>query len=261
MMTPVILYDLIIGLSLALQVFTPAYILTGGGERAAGPDNSLLTFVYLIYRQAFQFGQMGYAAAVSVVLFVTSILLAVAVFRWATRLGLLRGAMTGVDATADRAEPLPHEGAGPRRFLSRSVVPRIVALLVRGHLSSRLLLDGRQRPEDPQEGTRVPPTLIPETWVWQNFSDAVNFIPFFLFAVNSLIITLGITIGSVLSNTLSPTASHGSTGLGANALFYLCLATIFLPYPVILVALFDIFGRLPAFGIQGSDRGSTRSCR
>jgi multiple sugar transport system permease protein len=83
LMTPVILYDLIIGLSLGLQVFTPAYILTGGGERAAGPDNSLLTFVFFIYRQAFQFGQMGYAAAVSVVLFLTSVILAIIVFRWA----------------------------------------------------------------------------------------------------------------------------------------------------------------------------------
>jgi multiple sugar transport system permease protein len=83
LMTPVILYDLIIGLSLALQVFTPAYILTGGGERAAGPDNSLLTFVFFIYRQAFQFGQMGYAAAVSVVLFVISLIIAGIVFRWA----------------------------------------------------------------------------------------------------------------------------------------------------------------------------------
>ena len=83
LMTPVILYDLIIGISLGLQVFTPAFILTGGGERSAGPDNSLLTFVFFIYRQAFQFGQMGYAAAVSVVLFVISLVLAAAVFRWA----------------------------------------------------------------------------------------------------------------------------------------------------------------------------------
>lgn len=83
LMTPVILYDLIIGLSLGLQIFTPAYIITGGGERAAGPDNSLLTFVYFIYRQAFQFGQMGYAAAVSVVLFLITLVLAVVVFRWA----------------------------------------------------------------------------------------------------------------------------------------------------------------------------------
>ena len=66
-----------------LQVFTPAFILTGGGERAAGPDNSLLTFVFFIYRQAFQFGQMGYAATASVVLFITSLILAIVVFRWA----------------------------------------------------------------------------------------------------------------------------------------------------------------------------------
>lgn len=84
LMTPVILYDIIIGLSFGLQVFTSAYILTGGGTRgAAGPDNSLLTYVYFIYKQAFQFGQMGYAAALSVVLFVVSLLLAGAVFRWA----------------------------------------------------------------------------------------------------------------------------------------------------------------------------------
>jgi multiple sugar transport system permease protein len=83
MMTPVILYDLIIGLSFGLQVFTPVYILTGGAGGGAGPDNSLLTYVIYLYKQAFQFGQMGYAAALSVVLFLTSLVLAAAVFRWA----------------------------------------------------------------------------------------------------------------------------------------------------------------------------------
>jgi multiple sugar transport system permease protein len=82
-LTPVILFDIIIGISLGLQIFTSAYILTGGGERAAGPDNSLLTIVYEIYRRAFSFGQMGYAAALSVVLFLISLVLAVLVFRWA----------------------------------------------------------------------------------------------------------------------------------------------------------------------------------
>jgi multiple sugar transport system permease protein len=84
MMTPVILYDLIIGLSFGLQVFTSAYILTGGGRTAAGADNSLLTYVFYLYKQAFQFGQMGYAAAMSVVMFVVSLVLAMAVFKWAS---------------------------------------------------------------------------------------------------------------------------------------------------------------------------------
>jgi multiple sugar transport system permease protein len=83
LMTPVILYDLIIGLSFGLQVFTSAYILTGGGRTAAGADNSLLTYVFYLYKQAFQYGQMGYAAAMSVIMFVVSVILAAAVFRWA----------------------------------------------------------------------------------------------------------------------------------------------------------------------------------
>jgi multiple sugar transport system permease protein len=82
-MTPVILFDIIIGISLGLQIFTSAYILTGGGQRAAGPDNSMLTIVYEIYLRAFSLGQMGYAAALSVVLFLVSLVLAVVVFRWA----------------------------------------------------------------------------------------------------------------------------------------------------------------------------------
>jgi multiple sugar transport system permease protein len=83
MMTPIILYDLIIGLSFGLQVFTSAYIITGGGRTGAGADDSLLTYVFYLYKQAFQYGQMGYAAAMSVVMFVVSVLLAAAVFRWA----------------------------------------------------------------------------------------------------------------------------------------------------------------------------------
>jgi multiple sugar transport system permease protein len=83
LMTPVILFDVVIGISLGLQIFTSAYILSGGGQFGAGADNSLLTIVYEIYRRAFSFGQMGYAAALSVILFLISLVLAVVVFRWA----------------------------------------------------------------------------------------------------------------------------------------------------------------------------------
>jgi multiple sugar transport system permease protein len=82
LMTPVILYDFIIGISFGLQVFTSAWILTGGGGFGAGPDNSLLTYVYYLYKQAFQFLSLGFASAMSVVMFVVSLLLAGAVFRW-----------------------------------------------------------------------------------------------------------------------------------------------------------------------------------
>jgi multiple sugar transport system permease protein len=86
LITPVILFDLIYGTILGIQIFTPAYVLTGGtsggGAYTAGPENSLLFFVYYLYKNAFQYSDMGYASALAWVLFVISVLLALAIMRW-----------------------------------------------------------------------------------------------------------------------------------------------------------------------------------
>ncbi|HEY3194218.1 MAG TPA: sugar ABC transporter permease, partial [Candidatus Dormibacteraeota bacterium] len=86
LITPVILYDLIYGTILGLQIFTPAYILaggtSGGGAYTSGPDNSLLFYVFYLYKNAFQYSDMGYASAMAWVLFAISIGLSVAIMRW-----------------------------------------------------------------------------------------------------------------------------------------------------------------------------------
>ena len=81
LITPVILYALILGLSLGLQIFTQAYVIAGSGY-TVGPDDSLLFYVLYVYRNAFQFSQMGYASALVWVLFMVSLVLALLVFRW-----------------------------------------------------------------------------------------------------------------------------------------------------------------------------------
>jgi multiple sugar transport system permease protein len=64
MMTPVILYNTIIDVINSFQVFAYAYVLTKGG-----PGDATLFYVLYIYRQAFEFFQMGYASALSTILF------------------------------------------------------------------------------------------------------------------------------------------------------------------------------------------------
>lgn len=80
LLTPVILYDVILGLHAGLQVFTQAYILTNGG-----PSNSTLFFVFYLYNNAFSYSQMGYASALSWVLFIISFAIAILVFRLSSR--------------------------------------------------------------------------------------------------------------------------------------------------------------------------------
>jgi multiple sugar transport system permease protein len=161
--------------------------------------------------------------------------------------------MTDLNATQPIDRSVTERRGRLGRLFGRSILPRVVAILLAAVFIVPFYWMVVSALKSPQEGTRVPPTLIPETWVWQNFPDAVSFIPFFLFALNSVIITLGITVGSVLSNTLIAYGFSRIDWRGREFVFYVCLATIFLPYPVILVALFDIFGRLPSFGIQGSE--------
>jgi multiple sugar transport system permease protein len=95
-----------------------------------------------------------------------------------------------------------------------------------------------------QELAQSPPTLIPHSWQWSNFQDAVNYIPFNQYLLNTLIIT-GLTIlGAVISN---PLVAYGFSRVqwpGRDALFYVVLATVFIPFPVLIVALFDIFAKL-----------------
>jgi multiple sugar transport system permease protein len=79
LLTPIILYDIIIGIGLGLQVFVPAYIMTGGG-----PINSTMFTALYIYKNAFEYSQVGLAAAASGILFVINAVLAVSIF-WSSK--------------------------------------------------------------------------------------------------------------------------------------------------------------------------------
>jgi multiple sugar transport system permease protein len=76
LITPAILYDIIIGIGLGLQVFVPAYIMTDGG-----PLNSTMFTALYIYKNAFEYSRFGFAAAVSGLLFLVNVGLAIATFR------------------------------------------------------------------------------------------------------------------------------------------------------------------------------------
>jgi len=65
MMTPTILFNLILSTIETSQVFTQPYIMTQGG-----PNNASLLYVLYLYRKAFQEYQMGYASALAWAFFV-----------------------------------------------------------------------------------------------------------------------------------------------------------------------------------------------
>jgi multiple sugar transport system permease protein len=76
LMTPIIFFNMLMAMIGAMQTFTQAYIMTDGG-----PNNASLFYSLLLYKTAFQLQRMGYASAMSWVLFVIIAVLTFIVFR------------------------------------------------------------------------------------------------------------------------------------------------------------------------------------
>ncbi|NLJ68649.1 MAG: sugar ABC transporter permease [Firmicutes bacterium] len=86
MISPVILFHVIMALFGAFQVFTPAYIMTAGG-----PANSTLFYVLYLYRNAFNYGKMGYASAMAWLLFILALITTLIVMKTSARFVYYQG--------------------------------------------------------------------------------------------------------------------------------------------------------------------------
>lgn len=71
LISPVIYFNLIMGIIGSLQVFAQAFVMLGGG----GPNRSALFYAVYLFQNAFQYRQMGYASAMAWVLFILILLL------------------------------------------------------------------------------------------------------------------------------------------------------------------------------------------
>ena len=90
--SPVILFAAVIGVIEALQLFDQAYVaatIAGGSASSAGdpsndlgyPENSTLFYPVLLYQQGFRFFNMGYAAAMAVLLLAVSFAITMIIVR------------------------------------------------------------------------------------------------------------------------------------------------------------------------------------
>lgn len=87
----------------------------------------------------------------------------------------------------------------------------------------------------------VPPIWIPRPARFQNFPEALTFLPFGLYALNTLRIAIPATIGAVISCSI---VAYGFARLRwswREPLFFLCIATMMIPFQVRMIPLFITF--------------------
>lgn len=102
-----------------------------------------------------------------------------------------------------------------------------------------------------EETMRTPPTWIPSTFQWQNYPDALTYgaeqlgyIPFLVYFRNTIVLCVLVVSGAVLSNALAGYAFGRLKWKGRDVFFALTLATMMVPFPVLMVPIFALFREL-----------------
>jgi multiple sugar transport system permease protein len=92
LLTPVIFFNLIIGLIHAVQAFTQVYIVSQG---QGAPSGSLLMLSLHLFLAAFKYLDMGYASAMAWTLFMVVLVVTWLLFRWSRRWVFYAGGRIG----------------------------------------------------------------------------------------------------------------------------------------------------------------------
>jgi ABC-type glycerol-3-phosphate transport system permease component len=137
----------------------------------------------------------------------------------------------------------PHFGRRQGEALRRSVATLLLVIGAVVFLVPFLwMLSSSLKPD--YQIFAIPPQWLPNSPRWANYSEALTYVPFGRYALNTLAITLITIVGHLFSCTLVAYGFARLRAPGRDALFLVVLATMMLPYPVTMVPLYVLFKTL-----------------
>lgn len=135
-----------------------------------------------------------------------------------------------------------------RNSVAKTIVTHIalVALAVLFVLPLLWMLSTAVKPIG--ETMTTPPRWVPSKTLWSNFPEAVRYgskelgyVPFLVYARNTLVITILSVVGAVISNSLVAYSFARLRWPGREVFFNVTLATMMVPFPVTMVPTFALF--------------------
>jgi multiple sugar transport system permease protein len=98
--------------------------------------------------------------------------------------------------------------------------------------------------KSPEQIFILPPEWIPNPFAWSNYQKAVTAIPFFLYLKNTMYIALFNVVAVVFSSSLVAYGFSIVRWPGRDVLFMVVVATLMIPYAVLIIPTFIIFKNL-----------------
>ncbi|MGD2146035.1 MAG: carbohydrate ABC transporter permease [Anaerolineae bacterium] len=142
----------------------------------------------------------------------------------------------------------PRHFRGGQRYRVRHALARILVYCVAVSLAVLFLLplfwmiSSSLKPN--YQVLEFPPRWLPSPLRWQNYPEALTYVPFGRYALNTLFVTLMTIVGHVLSCTVVAYGFARLRAPGKQFLFILLLATMMLPYPATMIPIYIGFNAL-----------------
>ena len=102
------------------------------------------------------------------------------------------------------------------------------------------------------ETRHFPPTLVPTSLRWQNYTEVLRISQFPRWFMNSLIITTVVVIGNLFFCSLAGYAFARLKWFGRDVMFVIVLATLMIPFQVIIIPTFIIVRKLGLIDTLGA---------
>jgi len=91
---------------------------------------------------------------------------------------------------------------------------------------------------------RVSNAILPEKWMWKNYIDAWNSSNFGRQFINSLIMSLSVTAGQILTAALAGYAFARLQFKGKKIVFFAVLSTLVIPYQLLVLPIYVSFAKI-----------------
>ncbi|HYJ12233.1 MAG TPA: carbohydrate ABC transporter permease [Thermomicrobiales bacterium] len=148
-----------------------------------------------------------------------------------------------INQQLQRGDAKKAKRAKRNQWIQQKIVPRLILVIMCLVFILPFYWMATLALKSNEELAIYPPTLYPHDPQWGNFKASTEVFPFWEFARNTMIVTVFTIIGAVISNPIIAYGFSRLTWPGRDKVFLVVLATVFMPFPVIIVALVDIYAR------------------
>ncbi|WP_269540082.1 carbohydrate ABC transporter permease [Cerasicoccus fimbriatus] len=92
------------------------------------------------------------------------------------------------------------------------------------------------------ETMSIPPRWIPNEFLWENYPEAIEEMRFFWrYLANTVFLCVMTVLGTVLSSAVAAYGFSRIEWRGRDTVFFLVLATMMIPFPVVMVPIYTLF--------------------